>query len=161
MRVRSRMPLHIGEYLRDTDHLTVAEHGAYLLLAMRVYRFGALPPADLLPRYARLSSEEWSASGERILAMFRRHGAGYSYYERMIGEDRKRSIPRALRRLVFGRDGQKCVYCGLASGPFQIDHKFPWSRGGRHELDNLCVACVECNAVKGALSEEEFREVRS
>lgn len=153
------MPLDIDAYLGDTDHLTLVEHGAYLLLAMYVRRHGALPSEALLHRHAHLSLEEWRASGQRILALFHRGETGYSAYDRMTGEDRKRSIPRVLRRLVFGRDGHRCVYCGSVEGPFQIDHRFPWSRGGRHEIGNLCVACKICNSVKGALSDEEFRQV--
>lgn len=152
------MPLNVADYLKDTSHLVAHEHGAYVLLAMFVRRYGALPEPSMMRRHAHMSAEQWSESGERIVALFRRGSSGYSAYERMVGEDRRRSIPRALRRLVFGRDGHRCVYCGTVDGPFQIDHKFPWSRGGRHELDNLCVACLECNAAKGALTEQEFRE---
>ncbi|KKC39891.1 hypothetical protein WH87_04900 [Devosia epidermidihirudinis] len=61
-----------------------------------------------------------------------------------------------LKRQVRARDGEKCRYCGRTEGPFDIDHDMPWSRGGKHELRNLLVACASCNRSKGALTAAEF-----
>ena len=53
-----------------------------------------------------------------------------------------------LRARVFSRDGFVCAYCGCTSGPHQIDHVHPVSRGGLSVMDNLAVACSPCNASK-------------
>ncbi len=54
-----------------------------------------------------------------------------------------------------------CPYC---SGLLKIDnlvvgHKVPSTRGGKYTLRNLCVSCRDCSVIKGALDEQEFREL--
>ncbi|MBZ9711921.1 HNH endonuclease [Deinococcus multiflagellatus] len=53
-----------------------------------------------------------------------------------------------------------CTYCGLRNDRcglgFQIDHTHPLSRGGRHEMDNLALACAQCNRAKWNLTRDEF-----
>ncbi|KAA3527069.1 DUF1376 domain-containing protein [Agrobacterium vitis] len=68
---RAWMPLHIDDYLADTDYLSAAEHGAYLLLIMKYWRDGGLPDDEgMIRRYAKLSPEQWSESREVIAAFF-------------------------------------------------------------------------------------------
>jgi 5-methylcytosine-specific restriction endonuclease McrA len=51
------------------------------------------------------------------------------------------------RRNLAGRDGGRCAYCGEKGST--IDHVVPRSRGGRHEWDNVVLACLPCNSRKG------------
>lgn len=68
---RAWMPLHVDDYIRDTDHLSAAEHGAYLLLIMKYWRDGGLPDDEaLIRRYAKLSSEQWVESRDVLSALF-------------------------------------------------------------------------------------------
>lgn len=68
---RAWMPLHIDDYIRDTDHLSAAEHGAYLLLIMKYWRDGKLPAdEELIRRYAKLSVDQWAESRSVLVALF-------------------------------------------------------------------------------------------
>jgi uncharacterized protein YdaU (DUF1376 family) len=54
------MPLYIADYLRDTRRLTLAEHGAYLLLIMEYWTAGGLPDDDhQLARIVGTTRGQW------------------------------------------------------------------------------------------------------
>ena len=50
----------------------------------------------------------------------------------------------------------RCAYCQSSSGPFEIDHVNPVSRGGSDEIGNLVLACKACNTAKGTQTAAEF-----
>ena len=54
-----------------------------------------------------------------------------------------------------------CYWCGTrCASDHHVDHYTPLSRGGRHELDNLVIACGPCNLKKNAKDPLDFaREV--
>lgn len=78
-------------------------------------------------------------------------------------------MPNANQRLIaqlVRRDGSRCHYCGrqltqnksaeyVATG-CSIDHVIPISRGGSSDIDNLVLACRQCNGRKRTLSYHEF-----
>jgi len=65
------MPLYVGDYLASTSHLTVTEHGCYLLLIMHYWTNGGLPNDErLLARIAKMTPEEWGASRPVIRPFF-------------------------------------------------------------------------------------------
>lgn len=66
------IPIYIGDYLADTGHLTVAEHGAYHLLIYAYWRNAGPLPADdqQLRRISRMTEQEWAASRETMAAFF-------------------------------------------------------------------------------------------
>lgn len=63
-------------------------------------------------------------------------------------------IPDALRRLVVERAQGRCEYCLLHQDdlPFShhIDHIISLKHGGRTEIDNFALACLDCNRYKGS-----------
>lgn len=62
-------------------------------------------------------------------------------------------IPAGLRFAVLHRDGFRCRYCGRGEPDgvkLHLDHLVPVAAGGRSEIDNLVVACQDCNLGKSA-----------
>jgi hypothetical protein len=55
----------------------------------------------------------------------------------------------AMRVAVYARDNGLCLHCG-ATENLSIDHIYPWSKGGLHEMDNFQTLCRSCNSKKGA-----------
>lgn len=52
-----------------------------------------------------------------------------------------------------------CSYCSVdCSDGFHVDHVFPLSLGGKHEIDNLAISCPSCNLRKSAKLPEDFKE---
>lgn len=67
--------------------------------------------------------------------------------------------PRDLAR-VASRLRDCCAYCGQRVNPstgFDWDHIVPLSRGGRHSIGNLTVACIPCNRSKSSRLVSEWR----
>lgn len=61
---------HLGDYAKDTAHLTMLEHGAYGLLLDRCYATEQGIPADQAHRIARARSKEEKAAVDSVLAEF-------------------------------------------------------------------------------------------
>ncbi len=65
-----KMPIHIGDYKRDTGHLRAAGHGAYLLLLFHHWSTGSLPTDDdQLSAIACMTPAEWRKA-KPVLAKF-------------------------------------------------------------------------------------------
>jgi hypothetical protein len=62
-------------------------------------------------------------------------------------------IPTDLLRLVIQRAGNCCEYCRTSVAdrllPFEIDHVIAEKHGGVTNAENLCLACIRCNGLKG------------
>ncbi|HEX7881942.1 MAG TPA: DUF1376 domain-containing protein [Afipia sp.] len=73
-----KMPIHIGDYKRDTGHLRAAEHGAYLLLLFHHWSTGSLPDDDRqLSAIACMTPAEWRKARPILIKFFDegwRHG---------------------------------------------------------------------------------------
>lgn len=50
------------------------------------------------------------------------------------------------RKSLTARDGGICQYCGKHGNT--IDHVIPRAKGGRHEWENVVLACSPCNQKK-------------
>jgi uncharacterized protein YdaU (DUF1376 family) len=65
------MPVYIGDYLRDTSHLTAEQHGAYLLIlfAMWSSEDGTLPLAAL-SRVSKVHPARWARTWSALQSLF-------------------------------------------------------------------------------------------
>jgi len=61
---------HLGDYAKDTAHLSMLEHGAYSLLMDRYYATEQGIPADQAHRVARARTKEEKAAVDAVLAEF-------------------------------------------------------------------------------------------
>lgn len=61
---------HLGDYARDTAHLSLLEHGVYTLLLDRYYATEQPIPADQAHRVARARSRDEKAAVDAVLAEF-------------------------------------------------------------------------------------------
>lgn len=71
-----------------------------------------------------------------------------AYAHILAGREHRRTLPAALRAVVFTRDGFSCRRCG-SSEQLSVDHIIPVSRAGTDDLDNLQTLCQPCNNKKG------------
>lgn len=89
------MPLYVGDYRRDTAHLSAAQHGAYLLLIMHYWQQGGLPDDDeQLARVASMTLPEWKKNRPVIRAFFKegwRHGRVDLEVQNAVQQYEKRS----------------------------------------------------------------------
>ena len=71
MKKRPWMPLYVSDYMADTAHLSVEEHGAYLLLIMNYWHNGGLPnDEEKLRRIAKMTARQWARSAETLKSFF-------------------------------------------------------------------------------------------
>lgn len=61
----------------------------------------------------------------------------------------------AVRKQVISRAGDRCENCQRHQEdsplvPLQIEHVIPQKHGGDDSLDNLALACIDCNLRKGS-----------
>jgi 5-methylcytosine-specific restriction endonuclease McrA len=64
-----------------------------------------------------------------------------------------RSVPLNVRLKVLSRDSFRCAYCGRSPATdvgveLHLDHKVPFSMGGKTTIDNLQTLCQQCNLGK-------------
>ena len=65
-----------------------------------------------------------------------------------------RSISLGLRIKVLNRDNYRCIKCGRSPATdvgikLHLDHKIPFSQGGKSTEENLQTLCQDCNIGKG------------
>ncbi|MBN9529696.1 MAG: YdaU family protein [Alphaproteobacteria bacterium] len=66
------MPFYVGDYLRDTQHLSTEEHGAYVLLLFECWNAGGELPNDdaKLARIVRMTPTKWRRISETVAKFF-------------------------------------------------------------------------------------------
>ncbi len=59
---------------------------------------------------------------------------------------------KSLREYLFSKHKGKCFYCHTATGTMEIEHITPRAKGGITAINNLVLACRQCNIAKGTQS---------
>lgn len=103
MSERTWMPFYVGDYLKDTMHLSTEEHGAYMLLIIHYWIKGGLPAEDKrLASIARLPLEQWLEIRESIAEFFDK---GWTHGR--IDEEIQKAQEAYEKRANAGRKGGK------------------------------------------------------
>ena len=130
------MPLNVADYLSKTDHLTVVEHGAYLLLIMRYWQKGGLGTTDekLIARYAHLTAEQWIESRDVLAALFdegwthQRIDAELAKAAEIIGKRRSAAEQRHSKSSAHAEQvDSKSSYAGVPPSPEPLPNNPPSS----------------------------------
>lgn len=82
MSLNNWYPFYVGDYMRDTAHLSMLEHGAYRLLLDHYYSTGQPLPDDekQLHRICRAFDEQEQIAIKRVLQLFFLHDAKAKIY---------------------------------------------------------------------------------
>jgi uncharacterized protein YdaU (DUF1376 family) len=105
------MPLYIGDYLRKTMHLTIDQHGAYLMLIMACWCGGGSLPNDdkILSGTCRVTEKKWREKlRPRMERFFVIDDAGW--HNRRVDEELAKAKDITATRRAAGQAG------GLAKG---------------------------------------------
>jgi uncharacterized protein YdaU (DUF1376 family) len=95
------MPLYIGDYLADTQHLTATQHGAYLLLIMHYWQHGGLPSDEAaIAGISRQNRDQWRSNCRTLAALFE---PGWKH--KRIEKELKKASEISEKRAYAGRKG--------------------------------------------------------
>lgn len=95
---------HLGDYAKDTAHLSMLEHGAYTLLLDRYYATEEGIPKDQAHRVARARSKEERAAVDAVLAEFFVLDQGI-WTNRRAKEEVEKAHKRIMASKINGRKG--------------------------------------------------------
>lgn len=103
---RPFMPWYIGDYLRDTAHLTTEQHGAYMLLLAHCWQHERIPivPAERAA-IAKLTPARWKSIAGPVERFFGEDGT-----QKRVTEEIDRTERKIAQRRDAGKNG------GIRSG---------------------------------------------
>ena len=101
------LPLYVGDYLADTQHLTAGEDGAYLRLLMCLWRAGGTLPDDdvRLARFCKLTPAQWRRVKPAVMEFFDVSEGSISQ-GRLSAELQKYTVAVFQRREAGSRGGK-------------------------------------------------------
>lgn len=99
------MQLYVGDYLKDTRHLTAEQHGAYLLLLMSMWANGGDLPNDpkKLARLASCTASRWAKISDDVLAFFEVDGDVVT--QARLRVELKKAQEKSIKRAEAGTRG--------------------------------------------------------
>ena len=109
------IPLYCGDYLRDTSHLTLEQHGAYILLIMAYWTKGGLPHDDAqLARIVGVSPSKWTKLKPVLKSFF--NGTGWQH--KRIDAELYRSQEKSRTNAEKARNAANARWAEAESDPF-------------------------------------------
>ncbi len=100
------MPFYIGDYVRDTRRLTMAQHGAYLLLIMEYWDRGPLPNDDIeLARILGISLKQWKPLAGAVRRYFTEANAKQLLRHNRIDKELIKAEETSQKRALAGFKG--------------------------------------------------------
>lgn len=115
----------------------------------------------------RLDDHRWS-SFQQAYQLAR--SALSRQYRRLHFEKVQRRSTRSMTNVyraffvttVLAEQQGRCHWCGVLLthvADCEVDHVVPFSKGGRHERDNLVITCLTCNQAKGDKDPDEYARI--
>lgn len=92
------LPLWHSDYLADTYHLSMAEHGAYFLMLMAAWRDSNCEiPADdhRLAKVTRSSYGEWLGVKENVMDFWRPTDKGLTIFQPRLSKEKRKAMDRS------------------------------------------------------------------
>lgn len=104
MKPTTWMPFYVGDYLRDTMHLTTTAHGAYLLLLFAYWTNGPLLDDDeYLSSITKLDRHEWNQMRPTMEAFF--YIEDHLWHHKRVDEEREKACSLINSRSQGGKIG--------------------------------------------------------
>jgi len=99
------MPIFIGDYLKDTRHLSTEEHGAYILILIEMWTKEGRLPVSTLHRVALMTEEKFKKIWENISPFFTKINGGITQkrLKKELALSKKRRKASKLNGLKGGR----------------------------------------------------------
>ena len=106
------------------------------------------------PKHAREKTAKWRKSASKGELKARSMQIAYRQ-----NTGKKHSLSLDEARAIIATP-PNCPYCGIQIPwmDLSIDHKIPRSRGGTDDPNNLVWVDIDCNMVKGNMTDAEFTE---
>ena len=116
MSSKAWMPAYIGDYLRDTMHLSTLQHGMYTLLIYHYWEHGGLPDtAAGRSRVARVPDSTWRDHEPTLAAFFSQPGWRHKRIDAELAKYEKVRHARQLAGATGGTKTQASRFLRLAS----------------------------------------------
>ncbi|MDR3608842.1 MAG: HNH endonuclease signature motif containing protein [Oligoflexia bacterium] len=115
------------------------------LKGLLAHQFPEMTLSDLVAHLAKRALKELDPAQKEVRA------------KASVGTSEVKTIPAAVKREIWRRDGSRCIYVDPATGRryesrhrLQIDHRIPKGLGGGNDLANLRLLCAQHNAFEAA-----------
>lgn len=105
------------------------------------------------PDYGRENAKRWAAKNKGKVSAIKKN------YKAKRRAKESSGVSGAELNKWISEQKKVCYWCEKAcSENYHIDHYQPLSKGGKHELYNLVVACETCNVRKNAKDPYQFAQ---